>query len=139
MHLHGSLKTLLLILPLGISSAGRSDPLEVNDYSIEPGTSLYVSSDGNDTNPGTLEAPVKTISHAATLAKAGDQIKLRGGIYREKVLIENLHGTEAAPITFSNHNNENVVIEGAKPITGEWVTHNGNIWKTTVDFDVTRY
>ena len=125
MHLHGSLKTLLLILPLGISSAGRSD-------------SLYVSPDGNDTNPGTLEAPVKTISHAATLAKAGDQIKLRGGIYREKVLIENLHGTEAAPITFSNHNNENVVIEGAKPITGEWVTHNGNIWKTTVDFDVTQ-
>ena len=79
MHLHGSLKTLLLILPLGISSAGRSDPLEVNDYSIEPGASLYVSPDGNDTAPGTLEAPVKTISHAATLAKAGDQIKLRTG------------------------------------------------------------
>ena len=108
--LHKSIIFSLLLCFLGAAGKGYAQE-------VEPGASLYVSPDGNDTNPGTLEAPVKTISHAATLAKAGDQIKLRGGIYREKVLIENLHGTEAAPITFSNHNNENVVIGDNCPPT----------------------
>jgi formylglycine-generating enzyme required for sulfatase activity len=99
---------------------------------------MYVSPDGNDSNPGTLELPLATITYASSIAQPGDHIKLRGGIYRERVLIDNIHGTEEEPITISNYDDEKVVLEGAKDIEGEWVNYEGNIWKTTVDFDVTQ-
>src|SRR5687767_13026259 len=40
---------------------------------------LYVSTTGNDSNPGTLNSPVATISRANALASPGDTIYLRGG------------------------------------------------------------
>jgi PKD repeat protein len=40
---------------------------------------LYVSTSGNDSNPGTINSPVATISRANALASPGDTIYLRGG------------------------------------------------------------
>ena len=102
------------------------------------GNTYFVAEDGDDTNPGTIELPLATITHASTVAQPGDHIKLRGGTYKERVNIVNIHGTEEAPITISNFDDEKVVLEGAKDIASEWVSYEGNIWKTTVDFDVTQ-
>ena len=75
-----TVRTLLLILALGIVYAGRSDASEFSLYTILPGAdlsgarlpaTLYVSSDRKDNNPGTSEAPLKTIRYAGTLAKGG--------------------------------------------------------------------
>ncbi|WP_413314194.1 MULTISPECIES: SUMF1/EgtB/PvdO family nonheme iron enzyme [unclassified Prochlorococcus] len=98
----------------------------------------YVSNNGDDTNQGTLEAPFKTIQHAITKVKAGDTVQIRGGIYREKLLLEDINGTKDNPVTFKNYPNEEVIISGAKEITTPWKVHKGNIWKTNVDFDVTQ-
>ncbi len=48
-----------------------------NDISAQ----IYVATDGDDSNPGTLELPLKNITAAVTLVQAGDTIYVRGGIY----------------------------------------------------------
>jgi hypothetical protein len=42
---------------------------------------LYVSTTGLDTNPGTIDLPLKTIAKAVTSIVAGDTILVRGGVY----------------------------------------------------------
>ena len=72
----------------------------------------YVSLSGNDANPGTLAAPLATITHAAALAQPGDTIHVRGGVYTERVKIYS-KGTAAARITFKPYGGEKVIIDGA--------------------------
>ncbi|MFL0770948.1 MAG: DUF1565 domain-containing protein, partial [Prochlorococcus sp.] len=98
----------------------------------------YVATNGDDTNQGTLEAPFKTIQHAVSLVEPGDVVNIRGGTYREKLLLEDIHGTEDHRIIFRSYNGEEVIVSGAKEITTPWTVHSGNIWKTTVDFDVSQ-
>ena len=49
----------------------------VNSYS----TQIFVATNGDDGNPGTIGQPLKNISAAVSLAQAGDTIFVRGGIY----------------------------------------------------------
>ena len=98
----------------------------------------YVSISGDDSNPGTLDLPFRTIQHATSIVEAGDTVHIRGGTYREKISIENLHGTKDNPITFKNYNDEEVVVSGAKVVDTPWEIHEGNIWKTTVDYDISQ-
>jgi chitodextrinase len=72
----------------------------------------YVSLSGNDANPGTLAAPLRTITQAAVVAQPGDTIHVRGGVYSERVKIFS-KGTAAARITFKAYNNEKVTLDGA--------------------------
>jgi hypothetical protein len=55
-------------------------------YAI-PAGALFVSPSGQDTNPGTQYAPFATIGRALAVAPAGATIVLRGGTYREKLVI----------------------------------------------------
>ncbi|MHC4694882.1 MAG: right-handed parallel beta-helix repeat-containing protein, partial [Planctomycetota bacterium] len=43
----------------------------------------YVATNGSDENPGSEAKPFRTIAKAADVARAGDMILLRGGIYSE--------------------------------------------------------
>lgn len=105
-------------------------PLEVT------GTSYYVcEKTGNDNNTGTLEAPFKTISKAASLMKAGDACFIREGIYRETVTPAN-SGTADAPILFSAYNNEKVIISGADIITSDFRVYKDNIFVADVAGDL---
>jgi hypothetical protein len=98
-------------------------------------TSWFVSaSAGSDQNPGTLAAPFHTIQKAASLAKPGDTVYIRGGIYRETVTPAN-SGTSAAPITFTSYNNESVMISGADPITG-WSSIGNSKFSATQSWDL---
>ncbi|MDI9583243.1 MAG: right-handed parallel beta-helix repeat-containing protein [Acidobacteriota bacterium] len=72
----------------------------------------------DDTNPGTQFAPLKTISAAAALAKAGDTVYIASGVYRERVLIEE-SGTADGPIRFQASPAANVIVTGADAIT-DW-------------------
>ena len=72
----------------------------------------YVSTSGNDTNAGTLAAPLRTITQAAAIAQPGDTIHVRGGVYTGRVKIYS-KGTASARITFRPYNNEKVTLDGA--------------------------
>ncbi|WP_413314213.1 SUMF1/EgtB/PvdO family nonheme iron enzyme [Prochlorococcus sp. MIT 0703] len=98
----------------------------------------YVSNDGDDANLGTIDAPFETIQHAINQVGAGDVVNIRGGIYREELLLEDIHGTAENRITFKGYEGEDVLITGAKEIKTLWEVHEGNIWKTNVDFHVSQ-
>jgi len=63
------------------------------------GAVYYVSTTGNDSNPGTFAAPWLTIQHAANTATAGATVNVMGGVYNEFVSFPN-SGSAGEPITF---------------------------------------
>ena len=62
--------------------------------------SYYVSTTGNDSNPGTRAAPWRTIQHAADTARAGSTVNVEGGIYEELVSINVSGNASDGFITF---------------------------------------
>jgi hypothetical protein len=76
-------------------------------------TDLYVATNGSDSNPGTLAAPLKTIQRAVDLAQPGTTIQVRGGTYAPSTNLQLLKsGTASQPITLRNYSSERVVIDG---------------------------
>ncbi len=54
----------------------------------------YVSTGGNDNNPGTNSgAPLQHIQAAINRAAYGDTVNIQAGTYREQVFAESIHGT----------------------------------------------
>jgi len=72
---------------------------------------LYVSSAGNDRNPGSKKNPLKTIQKAVNLANPGTTIYVRKGVYKEQVVIRN-SGTKNAPIIIKAYPKEKAIIDG---------------------------
>jgi len=86
------------------------------------GTAYYVAPDGNDSNPGTLDSPWKTIQHATETLQAGDGVYLRNGTYNEHVRIE-VSGEGGTPIVYAAYEGETPIIDG----TGVDESQNGMI------------
>jgi len=66
----------------------------------------------DDSNPGTPQAPWRTVSKAAATAGPGDIVTVRGGIYRES-LRPARSGTADAPILYRAAPGQKVVLSGA--------------------------
>jgi hypothetical protein len=73
---------------------------------------LYVATNGNDGAAGTLSAPLKTISRAASMATPGSSVIVRGGVYGGSVSISR-SGTASAPIYFQSYPGETAIIDGS--------------------------
>lgn len=91
----------------------------------------YVSPLGNDTYRGTREEPWRSWQHAADRATPGDTVYFRGGIYRERVVIEP-SGEPGNYITFRNYNEEKVHLWFSKRLSGPnaWKDQGNNRWFT---------
>ncbi|MFF4249618.1 right-handed parallel beta-helix repeat-containing protein [Streptomyces sp. NPDC001663] len=74
---------------------------------------LVVATNGDDSAPGTLARPLKSIQKAVGLAAPGDTIAVRGGTY---ALTDNItittSGTASQPITLGAYQGERVVVDG---------------------------
>src|SRR4051812_5714365 len=92
---------------------------------------IYVSSAGDDANPGSLALPFKTINKAAQLAEPGDTVTVRAGIYRERVSPAK-GGTEAKRITYQSYPGEIVIIKGSEIFTN-WKKVSNNIYETEIN------
>jgi hypothetical protein len=79
-----------------------------------------------DTNPGTREAPLKTIRAAAQKTQPGDEVLVRPGTYRESVGIRN-SGAEGKPIVFRSEVPRAAVLSGSDVIT-EWRVEGPGTW-----------
>ncbi len=75
------------------------------------GQTYYVSTSGNDSNPGTLAVPWRHIQHAASTVTAGASVYVMGGVYNEFVSFPN-SGTVSAPITFQSYPGQTAIIDG---------------------------
>jgi alpha-N-arabinofuranosidase len=92
---------------------------------------FHVSANGNDTNEGAENAPLRTIQHAADLAQPGDVITVHEGVYRERVSPPRGGTSQTTRITYQAAPGEKVVITGSEPIKG-WEKVAGDTWKVTV-------
>ena len=88
----------------------------------------------SDKHPGTEAKPLKTIQKAALIAVPGDTILIRAGTYHETVTPAH-SGTSGTPIIYLPYNNEQVVIDGADPITN-WTKHSGSIYQAPMNGSV---
>src|SRR5688572_29585420 len=69
---------------------------------------------GNNQNDGLTPATAwKTIQRSFDAAVAGSTVKIRGGVYYEQLTVR-VSGTAGNPVTFTNYNNEQVIIDGSK-------------------------
>lgn len=79
---------------------------------IASAATYYVSTTGNDANPGTIDQPFKTLQKAANTVHAGDTLYIRGGRYYEGASFFLQNGTETAPITVTAYPGERVILDG---------------------------
>ena len=95
------------------------------------GADFYVSTDGDDNNPGTAEMPFRTIQRAADAAHPGDVVTVRAGIYRESVDPPRGGLSDSQRIIYRAAPGEKVVITGSEVVTN-WTRVGGYVWKTTL-------
>ena len=89
---------------------------------------LHVAVNGNDSNPGTQAAALRTIQHAADLAQPGDTITVHAGVYRERINPPRGGESDAKRITYQAAPGDKVEIKGSEAIMN-WVNVRGDVWK----------
>lgn len=87
----------------------------------------YVSANAGRSGCGSKEKPFKTISEAAAIAKAGDEVIVAEGIYREYVNPANGGSDEAHRVIYRSEKPLGAVITGAEPVK-HWENCGGNVW-----------
>ncbi|MEW6364535.1 MAG: right-handed parallel beta-helix repeat-containing protein [Acidobacteriota bacterium] len=73
---------------------------------------FYVSVNGNDSNPGTISSPWRTIQKAADTLAAGDTVYIRAGTYRTRVLPRNSGNGASSLITYAAYPGEAPLLDG---------------------------
>ncbi len=74
---------------------------------------FYVSTQGNDGNPGSVDRPWRSMQKAANTLAPGDTVFVRAGVYHESVQV-NVSGSVAGGyVTFANFPNEKPVVDGS--------------------------
>jgi hypothetical protein len=74
-------------------------------------SSFYVSTTGNDSNPGTQTAPWRTVQHAADTVSAGSTVSVRGGVYEELVTIKTSGNATDGYVTFRSYPGETAILD----------------------------
>ena len=111
-----------LICALGLAS-WLGAPVHAANFHVAP-----ASPRAEDSGPGTLDQPWKTLTQAAAKAQAGDTVIIHDGVYREAVTVK-ASGTEAARIVFEAAPGAQVVVSGADVLHGWQRTGERPIWR----------
>ena len=92
---------------------------------------IYVSAQASRAGDGSQGAPFQTISQAAQIARAGDEVLVGPGVYREKVDPVNGGASDACRITYRSTEKGKAVITGAEPVKN-WTNHRGTVWTARI-------
>lgn len=113
------------LTPVSVEVVALSD--QVIDFTA--GRTLYVATDGDDSNPGTADAPLRTLQRAAGLVQAGETVVVRAGVYdsgsnsQDAMVLNVTRGGQAsAPVTFRAESGARVVLDGREGRTRTLVT-----------------
>lgn len=126
-------KIVLILLVLISFVSCRSQEMEI-----------YISPNGNDQNPGSLNAPLQSLNKALQLAESEKlenpekaiTIFVRGGTYYlpETARINSHHsGTKEAPFKIKAYLGEKVIISGARKLDLMWEDAEGGILKAKLE------
>lgn len=103
---------------ISVTAVSQADPTKSATATVtiqkpsRSGVTYYVSTQGNDSNAGTLSAPWRTIQHAANSAYAGDTVKVEGGTYNEIVRMKRSGNAKHGYITFTNYPGQTPILDG---------------------------
>lgn len=108
------------------------------------GGDVYVAPDGKPSGSGTLSSPwdlATVCAEGSKKVQPGDTVWLRAGDYgddgRRSSVECALAGTEAAPVTIRNYNNERATLHGGLGVLGAhawyWGLEVTNNWTRTTD------
>ncbi|MEN6627852.1 MAG: disaggregatase related repeat-containing protein [Candidatus Sumerlaeia bacterium] len=116
--------TLRLLLTWVALAAAAATPARAATYYVS------TASDASNGNTGTEASPWRTITYAATKAKAGDTVKIKAGNYgNEHVVVAN-SGTASGRITFEGY--------GGTPVLGTLPSPRTTPANTEIGFKMTR-
>ncbi len=90
----------------------------------------FVDCNARPGGSGDAHSPFRTITQAANVAKAGDEVIVSPGIYREDVNPVNA-GTGRDRIIYRSKERRQAVITGADPAK-DWKRYDGDVWLLTV-------
>ena len=90
----------------------------------------FVSASAGRGGDGSKERPFQTITEAAKLAVAGDEVIVAPGVYREYVNPVNA-GTKEAPIVYRSEVMRGAVITGAEEVKN-WKPYEGDVWTARI-------
>lgn len=93
------------------------------NYSIPGSNVVYLATNGNDSNAGTLAAPKATLIGALAAVPSGGTIVVRAGVYAQAAQSET--GAVRKSFTLQNYPGEVVWFDGSDPITG-WTYDSGS-------------
>ncbi len=123
------LRFILIVLLL---NACAQTPITLTTEAINQ--RYYVAPNGNNTNPGTLSQPFRTIQKCASLATPGTACLIRAGTYRETVKPP-VSGAAGLPIVFMPYNKESVIVSGTN-LVENWTLYKDSIYKAAVSWDL---
>jgi hypothetical protein len=112
---------------LAITTIERSSAATLTTDAIQ----YHVAITGSDSNPGTRQAPFRTIQHAAEVSQPGDTITVHAGVYRERIDPPRGGTSEVKRITYQAAPGEKVIITGSELIKG-WRKVVHDTWKVTI-------
>jgi hypothetical protein len=93
---------------------------------------FWVDATAKSNGDGRAENPFQKIQQAAHIAKPGDTVRVRPGIYRERVMPE--HGGEAGkPIIYRSEEPLGAVVKGSDVWTPEWRNESAGIFSGALD------
>ncbi|MEN8209394.1 MAG: right-handed parallel beta-helix repeat-containing protein, partial [Candidatus Fermentibacteria bacterium] len=95
---------ILAVLLLGCSNPEAPPPSD---------QTFYVSSQGDDSNDGSLNAPWKTIQYGTNQMQAGMTLRVMAGTYAERVQITLDGSTSSQGILLMNHGDGSVILSGS--------------------------
>ena len=100
------------------------------------GETYYVaqSTNASDDNDGSFERPWRTLKKAGEMAKAGDVVNIRSGVYNECLSPKN-NGEAANPIVFKSYENEDVTLSAVQRLAG-WTDYKDNIIIMPMNWDL---
>lgn len=92
---------------------------------------IYVNGNAERDGNGSREMPFKSISSAARIAAAGDEVIVAPGVYREYVDPVNA-GTKEARIVYRSEKPLGAVITGAE-VVRDWKPYQEHVWVCRID------
>lgn len=116
------LLTLTITLAIGLN--------EESFQAQEASTFFYVAPNGNDENPGTIDAPFQTIQKARDVVRSvtgNVTVYLRAGTYQPAtpITLTSSDSGKSGTVTYQAYQQETVVVRGSRTITNFTATGNG--------------
>jgi len=105
--------------PMPPSPPSGPTPVPPGDSAYQlPAATLYVATNGNDGNSGrSASAALRTVGRAASVARPGDVVYIRGGVYPINVAFKN-SGSASQPIVWASYPGEQAIFDGSDQARG---------------------